>query len=101
MRIWQCGDEKKGRKMSTVQQNAGVTVYCPECEATMHLPSRDLLGCKARCWNCQKKVILTEPAAEEPLEFELENAAEDHVSKSDHEEVPEDLWSDEERDLSQ
>lgn len=84
--------------MSTVQQNAGVTVYCPECEAPMHLPSRNLLGCKARCWQCQKKVILTEPAAEEPLEFVLESPAEDPASEADHELVPEDFWGDDASD---
>jgi hypothetical protein len=78
--------------MSTVQQNAGVTVYCPECAAPMHLPSRELLGCKARCWQCQKKVILAEPAALEPLDFTLESPTDEGGNQSDHEEIPEDFW---------
>lgn len=88
----------KGQNMSTLQQKPGVTVYCPECAAQMHLPSRNLLGCKARCWQCQKKVVLIEPPVEEPVEFTLESEA----NAADHDEdVPESVWSEEDSDSSQ
>ncbi len=87
--------------MPIVEATQAVTVYCPECNAPMHLPNRDLLGCKARCWNCEKKVVLaeTQPPAQESTHEEIPPADSIHETIDDADAVPEEFWDEDPQDL--